>query len=751
MKRLTLLFLMAGAIFFFFSPLWLEKSKCAPLDIIKNLYEPWVNSVYDTEVNNPYVTDAIDQYLPYLKHAHNSYEKEGYLGWNYLKHCGTPAYSNTMAVNFGLPHQFLRFFSFWTAWHLGLVFQFSVALVGMYTFLRGRSVSTFLSLGGACSFAFCAHFSVWIFHLWAAGLGWLPWIFWSLYKLKDRSKWGGLAPVFMAFSFLGVHLQYAFFLVLAITALWVGWAFDDWRKKRIFNVTQLFSFVVCGILAIGMSSMMFIPNVYAYLNTLDAGLTRGGIGYPSGFLSALSNLFVYPLFSFPWLIGSPDTLDVSKLFGTELMHIPFFGSVLVLLAFIGIFRREVDNVARILMLLGLFLPITPLVGPLYPRVLILFTFAGIWAAVELIANAKDDVWKKILHKVYVMFLGISLLLVFVGMTALIFNDQLVHHMSNYIQNRVTYHRFGSLEEWYFSRMHEFLAEIKFWNPRMFFPWLLFGLSLITLRYRKKEHFQLLMAIFIFLQLFTYSREWVTFSSFPNEEVELYEVTDDIKNIQKIVGDTGRVIVAQEEGELPFLPLNTLTVFGIPCAGGYDSIIPNGMQRGVPSYYDVNNLPSSYALSQKGISHLITTRSSANVGSDWVQVYSGEKLVIYKSKNEVYWYSAMINGSKRGLIPDLHMHNRRELSLPKGASELYVAENWDLGWQYRIGQSDWFDMSQAADKSMYASFGKLQDDEIVQMRYKPKLLMLGKIVGSIFFLLYLFSIFCYNKKHCLNLV
>jgi hypothetical protein len=214
---LAMLVIITSTIIFFF-PVIFQKKICAPLDIVVNLYEPWVNTNNLTQVDNYTVTDFPEQYYPYMNHMYQSYRNENFYGWNYLKYCGTPAYANTMSVGFSWRMQLFRFLPFWTAWHIGITGQYLIALIGMFLFLRDRRYSFGLALLGAISFAFSTFFSTRLYHLWAGGLIWTPWIFWGMYKLKDNKKLGLLTPfsevatLLFAFIFTTINIYFRFII-----------------------------------------------------------------------------------------------------------------------------------------------------------------------------------------------------------------------------------------------------------------------------------------------------------------------------------------------------------------------------------------------------------------------------------------------------------------------------------------------------------------------------------------------------------
>ncbi len=739
----VLFVLMVGALLF---PVFMKGKICAPLDIIVNLYEPWAGDSESITVKNHYATDSPQQYLLYLDHMRESYQQEGQLGWNFLKNCGTPAYANTMAVPFGLAQQLTRFLPLWQAWHIAVAVQYFVALIGMFIFLRGQGCKKALSVLGAVAFAFCAHFAVWLYHLWAAGLVWLPWVCWALYKMREKSRWGLAAPLLLSLAFLGVHLQYAFFLVIATTCLGSAWMLEDWSKGGRRRVRPILQCIGIDVLAVGVAAVMFVPSILAYVNTLRAGMVRGLAPYPHGILSPLLNLLVYPAFLFPQIVGSPQTFDVSKVFAFNLMDMPYFGSVLVALAFIGIFQARLSAPAKFLTVAGLILPLTPLVGFLYHRVLILFSFGGIWLSVEFLQNAGDWKWRRVRICLQWLFLLGTVLLMGASVAVDFLEKSIFDVLWGIVVPEVQSHRFGARPGWFAARLAQFLAEMRIWHPRILWPWLIFGISIWVMRFRKRAFFGWVMTGLVFMQLWLYDREWIVFNDPLNEHKSIYPRTEEVVAIQEEVGPVGRVLVAQKPGRLPLFPLNSISYLGVPCVVGYDSIVPNGIQDNVPMWPVVGKtLPSAHKLGRKGVSHLITFAEDDHPHSGWRPIRESGKISIYSNEYAMAWYRVKGPGGIRSVKPSLHEHNRRRLIVPAGTSKVMLKENWDEGWQFRIDNGKWRYMEKAQDRSMFAKFSPPGNRTIYEMRYRPRARLLGITISLVSVLAYAAWCWCFLRK------
>lgn len=729
-----------------FSPYWLRGKICAPLDIVTNLYAPWADVAEQVDVQNHYVTDSPEQYLLYMDHAYRSEHDEHQFGWNDLKNCGTPAYANTMAVPFSWRLQLFRFLPFWTAWHLGIIGQFLIAMCGMFLFLKVVGYDDSLAVIGALAFGFCAHFSVWLYHLWAGGLAWLPWICWSVYKARGKSGWGVTAPIFLALGFSGVHLQYAAFFIIAIGCLWLGWLWEEKQTSFCRKMQASLGFFWLGIVGILLAAVTFVPCVYAYVNTLKFGLVRGTGFYPHGILSPFLNVLGYPFFIFPQILGTPHSFDVSKVFDLNLMDIPYFGSLLVFLAFAGLFLPGLNRTAKIFALTGLIFPLTPLVGPLYHRLLFFFIFGGIWLAVDLLQNLPDKRWRLVNKLIGWLFISMSFVFLLASLGIQYFQVQLVEQLWNTLLPYIETHRFAARTDWFHQRIQRFISEGEIWHFHMLFPWLLFGATVYLLRFRKKVFFGWILTVLIGAQLWLYDRDWIVFCDPLNTEGSVYPRVEEVQAVQREVGRTGRVIVAQMPGRLPLFPLNSLSSFNIPCVVGYDSILPDGIQGEIPYSPVIGvSLPDASFLGKKGVTHLITYIDDKVPGRGWVRTQISGQIAVYSNTFARAWYRIE---TAKGLVPVMpaqHKYNFRRLNLPPGTKKVLLCENWDEGWQFRVNDGDWAYMKRAANHSMFAQFRPLKKISVFEMRYKPRMLQIGKIISLVSLILYAGAAFIFLKK------
>src|SRR5262245_29979947 len=65
-----------------FAPWWAAGKVFAPLDITQELYEPWAGGDSRVQVHNHFTSDAVTQYLEYRWVFAESFDGDGFVGWD---------------------------------------------------------------------------------------------------------------------------------------------------------------------------------------------------------------------------------------------------------------------------------------------------------------------------------------------------------------------------------------------------------------------------------------------------------------------------------------------------------------------------------------------------------------------------------------------------------------------------------------------------------------------------------------------
>jgi hypothetical protein len=742
-------FICLAVILLWFSPWWLGGKNLAPLDLANGMMSPWNDPAHPEYARNHVVSDGVDQYLVYRMVAAENYAKEGWVGWSSLTYGGTPQYANTMALYFDWTMQLHRWFDFWTAWHLGLLGQVILAAGGMFLFLRGRGINALWAGCGALAYAANSQFVVWIYHRWAlSSFCWVPWALWAIdsYRAGKKGFWP-IVPLFIAMAFLGGTLQHAALVVLAVLAAWLEETIRTGKRLGL-QFALLGRYAAWGLLACGLSAMMFLPCIDAFVESNRLGLHTGMTAnaensvYIHGTLQPLFNLLAYPFQIFPSVLGRSDSLDALKAFKSELFYVFYFGSLPVLLAFLALARKRAPLMARILIGAGLILPLTPLVRLLYQRLYLLFIIGGILAFAHFMKNAEKETRLRAFKVTSIVaaaaagaWLALSLALAFFVNTDSL-RDKLLRAGDG--------SSFGFYKEWIALRVDRFLGDLFIWSPQQFIPLALFVAALIGLRLtaamleERRRWGACLLAVAVIAEVSLFSARSVVWSD-PVVH-PLFPPTAESDVLRKSVGRDGRVTTlihpTAHLALTPFVP-NTLSAYGVPIIGGYDSIVPDGMILPNESPGDARKL-GGY-----GVSHLITWAGNPEVPSEWRLVWQSPKMDLYENPLRVQRYAGFgstvekegfFAGESREIktLKEVSgLENSRLIEVPPGIRWIRIAENQSDGWEYRTEDSkEWSPVNRAPDASMLMENPQPTAATRLQIRYDPPLRKLGFAISGI---------------------
>jgi hypothetical protein len=730
-----------------FSPWWLQGKNLAPLDIMHQMMQPWRGTSEQVTVKNHFVSDAVDNYLVYRIFAEKSYKTEGWVGWSSLTYGGTAQYANTMALYYDWTMQLHRWFDFWTAWHLGIIGQALLAATGMLLFLRRRSIGPVWATCGALAYAANSQFVTWINHRWAlSAFCWVPWILWSIDSYRQgRRSFRSLVPAFIAMALLGGSLQHCAFVAIVVVAMWGEEALVAGLRLKV--QLRLFGrYAVWGMLGCGLAAMMLLPCTAAYIESSQLGLhSTAHMGtYPQGYAQPLFNLLAYPLQIFPSILGRPCTMDALKAFKSNLFFIAYFGSLPVLIAYLAIVRKGIPPLARLLILFGLVIPLTPLVKFLYQRIFLVSILGGIYAFVSFMETA-GSVTRKRIAKVTGIIASIIITVWTVASIVLSKNTTVVETaLDQKFLNTSSGGSFGHFRNWMHERMIRFVADFPIWSPQQLLPLGLFIVSLVGFRLtaspcsRRRATGSLIIVFGVVAELTLFGSRWLTYVD--PVQYPLFPITPEVSALRKHVGN-GRVttLIKSMEGhmaETPFIP-NTLVPYGVATIGGFDSLTPNGMVLPNESPDDADKL------GRFGVSHLLTCHGNSNVPDDWTPVWSSPSMDLYENTLKMPIYAgfkddndkeAFYSGRRTKVIPIREtsgLENRRRLEVPTGTRWIRIAENQASGWEFREGSTgSWSPVHRSSDASMIFLNPDSSHSAVFEMRYNPPLRRLGIILSLI---------------------
>jgi hypothetical protein len=742
--------LIAAVVLACFSPWWIGGLSLAPLDLMNRMMSPWRGTNETTFAKNHFVSDAVDENLVWRLIAERDFRREGQVGWSSMTYGGTAQYANTMALYFDWTMQLHRWFDFWTAWHLGLLGQVLVAAWGMLLFLRGRDISAPWATCGALAYAANSQFVTWIYHRWALGaFCWVPLILWAIDSYRrGRSACWVAVPLLIAMAFLGGTLQHAALVALAVAIMWLE---EIVQSRRVpgswIRITGRHA--AWGMLGCGLAAMMLIPCTDAFLTStrlgLHAGMTANAENsiYPHGPLQPLFNLAAYPFQIFPSLLGRCNSIDLMKLFKSDLFYICYFGSLPLIIAFSALWRRGVPLFARLMIAAGLLLPLTPLVRFLYQRLFLLFMIGGILAFVSWMERSGKR--ERIRFCQVLAILGTTIATLWTGVSLILLTQQArLATLAGKIAEKGEGSSFGYFTSWRRMRADHFIDDLFIWSPQQFWPLLLFAAALFGVyltahnsEFRKRIGMWLVMASVV-AEVALFASRWVAWCD-PST-LKLYPETAESRALMENVGRHGRVTTVIHPtahlARTPFVP-NTLAAYGIATISGYDSIVPNGMV--LP-----NETPADAArLGRFAVSHLVTWNANPDVPQPWQRVWRGGSMDLYANPLAVPRYAGFVDDAARNsflkggmggwlrIEEQCGLENRRKIVVPAGVRWIRIAENHASGWQYRVPpESRWSDVGQSPEKCMWIANPASSKASVIEMRYHPPLFFAGLWISAV---------------------
>ena len=676
---------------------WIVQGKVlAPLDIVEEMFLPWRGEKVHPAVHNHFVTDVVLQHIPYRMVMHESLRQDGYIGWNPFVFGGTPQHANTIMITNEVTMSLHRFCDFWVAWNLGRLLQILIAGLGMLVFLRSIGSLPGVALLGAVGYMLNHQFVAWIyFHQLVAAFCWIPWALWALGKAREGNrKYLAPAAVFVALALLGATLQQAAFIVAVMGCLWLGWLIDG-RAQRGNILRSTLVVAIAALLGAGLAAFALEPSIALYLDNNLSGHQRGALAYDAGWSQPLWHLLASPLTAYPFLLGSVQSLDLWKLFKSDIGNAGFFGTLPMLLACAGLFSRRVPSSAKLMMIAGVIVPLTPLVGLLYVRFNILWILGGCWAAAAWL-NQADDAELARLGRVLRILVGILAALWLAGSVVLWSVRSMIEpFLEAKVVSMAKGSAYGFFTAWMVERSGRLLDFFCIWHPLQVVALAGLAISIVGLPWIKMPKFYCYAAaIGVVLQLSVFWWQMTTWSEpklpYGNSSLE--------KVLQKRGASLGRLAVKPRSWAEYMAPPNTLMPAGIPITAGYDSIHPFGMRS-----------PSGVEWEFPGTTHFLG-RSDEPAPADWPVVWSeGEWRLWENPSPSMGVVSVRANAEQVVLVPqkvERPTHNTMRVAVPEGATGLSVFSNWHRGWEWRMGPDDeWQKVGLGDNRTMRIEFAE----------------------------------------------
>ncbi|SHI72358.1 hypothetical protein SAMN02745181_0736 [Rubritalea squalenifaciens DSM 18772] len=694
------------------SPALFGDKVIAPADITKTMLPPWGSADAGEKPHNHFTSDAVTQYLPYRIHAKQSLDDDGYVGWNPYSMGGSNMAGNTMALPGSWSTHLLKYTSVTCAWNWSIAIELMIAGLGMLAFLKSRKLGWIVSVAGALFYMGNTQFVIWINHRWALGsFCWMPWVLWAASDgLALKRLWGRVwwLPLFLCLAMAGGSLQHVAFIVLACMCLWAG----SLRANSLISQgkSELLGWGLVGSIALVMVAYTLVPQLMAYETNVDVGHTRGGIGYPHGILQPLYNLVGIPAQVWPWLVGDAQTLDGWKLLKMNYMNVAYFGTIPMLLAYIGLFVKKMPRQAKWLILVGVLLPLTPLVGPLYHRVQILFILGGCWMAAEMLAYCSQKPLPRFVNR------GLVGVVAMIGL-ALIVGECLPGSLQSSIENKVVAAaisasenaQFSGDQAWFKARALEWVDRFSIGNTHTLWVYGLLVLGSVGFEMLSKFSKKLkLVGVCLILvassaELMTFYRAYVTYS----DKEDIRPRHESITFTKKIAGGD-LVLQGMSELSMPqcFAGPNLLSAYDVHALDAYESIQYRSIYRVTES------LEEHERLSLAGVKIAINPidHGPFKGTEEWKVVHQAEgfewrenpeslaSILVGEGDAPADLESLSMNLQKAMPIePVWQSMNAVSVKLPSDVAWLRWRQNWHPGWQWRQSEdAEWQPVERGVD-------------------------------------------------------
>jgi hypothetical protein len=410
-------------------------------------------------------------------------------------------------------------------------------------------------------------------------------------------------------------------------------------------------------------------------------------------------------------------LDLTKLFKIDLFSIKFMGATAVMLAALGLLRRDAPAAAKCLFIIGIIVPFTPADKWLYSRFTVVFALGGAWLAAWYIGKIAIEppsrLWKRI------AFVASFVIAIWaIGSTALTLNhDAISSKISNAVIARLGPEK-AAREAWMIVRSENFIHQTMLWHPRnlIFISLMAIGLyacSRIHNHSNKNAVFSIIIAICTFGEILTFAKTWVTFSKKPETQA-LYEEPAWATRLRSEIGQ-GTVLCA-DRTNFDYLQLNTPSAYGIRFAEGYETVTPSRINPYTEPRYDTNRC------AQAGISHLIVAPEN-DPGSieGWERVIKSNEYVLYRNPEFKGVATATLTTSEKISVPiAFDSANRRTLTLQEGVISVSIAESYNPGWKYSLNSSEPQPISKNEISGMSINLPNATSKELttLKMTYRP---------------------------------
>lgn len=364
-----------------FSPYLFFNKTFIPSDL-QSWILPW-SSGEPGKVQNHYLCDVIAEHYPWKYLLKEGFKEGTFPLWNPYNFFGVPQVSISTPIYFDIFNTLYLISS--SLIIDALIAAIKVFLAGLFLFILMQyyRVSFIGSLLSGLAFMLNGSFLNMHTFYWTIGAFlWLPLVVLLLEKsLEPSSNTRFLvgAGVILGLSHLGGHLQTSLQIFIALFLWMCGKVLVSYRDKKISLLRIYLNLLVCYIISILISAVIFLPIVEFFF----AGASRSYLVW-DWFMYLPRNLLKIPFivsFFIPNFFGHNSIFSAVSITGEKwtsylMGYIGFIPLVLAIIAMLFIKNKVVKTFRFIALGILLILFLTPLVTILYFRSLLIWCFAA---------------------------------------------------------------------------------------------------------------------------------------------------------------------------------------------------------------------------------------------------------------------------------------------------------------------------------------------------------------------------------------